>query len=380
MNFRKIFGALLICVVYFASTCISSMAASSIEKVDDQNPYIQEYFKEKNSNPAKGTSETLVDPLVEEKIILSTLQEYYNEDVKVAGILKKFIRITELTNKTTSIKKEDKINIMYNIKKVYPDVKEESDREILKGYLKRYAINSEDEVSISFLNELIPPVKSINRDKEKEDLIKQNKESMNTLNTLNTASVTATSSYEGSYSGSSAATWAYGNYNKYSTNFPKLTEGNFSDCTNFVSQAMNVGGGMQTQGTWYCYKKNSTYLTPADVTQLNYSWNLANPSPWISVAQFRSFWSSRATSRLYSYTNYNKNHESIFWEPIYRGDAVILHKGVWGWSTIPTHAMIISLYDYTNKDFLLAAHSNERQAYPLLSAIGAYSAVEFISF
>ncbi|GKX31552.1 hypothetical protein SH1V18_40320 [Vallitalea longa] len=45
---------------------------------------------------------------------------------------------------------------------------------------------------------------------------------------------------------------------------------------------------------------------------------------------------------------------------------------------MPKHAMIISGYDDENEDFLLAGHSNNRQAYELLNAIDNYIVVEFI--
>jgi hypothetical protein len=185
------------------------------------------------------------------------------------------------------------------------------------------------------------------------------------------------------YLGGTAANWAYDHYNTYSTDYPKLTEGNFSDCTNFVSQAMRVAGGLAMQDDWYCYKKNSTYPTPTTVEQLNYSWNLADPSPWTAIRSFSSYWGSEASSTIYSYGEYTNYHESIYNSNILLGDVVIFHKGVFGWVTIPTHAMIISRYDSTNKDFKLAGHSNERQAYPLLDALEnntSYVAVEFICF
>ncbi|MBQ3066290.1 MAG: hypothetical protein IJC98_08645 [Clostridia bacterium] len=49
------------------------------------------------------------------------------------------------------------------------------------------------------------------------------------------------------------------------------------------------------------------------------------------------------------------------------------------WST-PSHAMIISAYDYYEKDFLCAGHSNERQALPLLEAIENYDSVRILCF
>lgn len=129
--------------------------------------------------------------------------------------------------------------------------------------------------------------------------------------------------------------------------------------------------------TWYCYKKNSTYQSPADADQLNYSWSLADPSPWISVVEFNSYWRPKSTVHGYDNDNYVQNHTTIYNQPIYKGDVVVFHKGTAGFITWPTHVMIISEYDSTNSDFLLAGHSNNRQAYPLLSAITDYSYIEF---
>lgn len=178
------------------------------------------------------------------------------------------------------------------------------------------------------------------------------------------------------YDGGTAANWAYNNYNKYSTNFPAFKVWG-SDCTNFVSQAL-YAGGKSMAGNWYCYKKNSKYLVPTNATQLNYSWRLSDPSPWISVVTFNDYWKPKSTVHGYDNDNYKTNHAAIYQGvSIYRGDVVVLHKGVAGWITYPTHVMIISDYDLNNKDFKLAGHSKERQAYPLLQAITGYSYVEF---
>lgn len=351
---------------YFVSTSISSMEASFTDKLV-QNPYVQQYLKEKDKS--RTTSEALVDPELEEKIIISTLTEYYNEDVKVANIIKKHQKNTNLTDKAISLNKEDKINVMHAIKEIYPYVKDQGEQNVLIAYFKRYARNSNDNASLSYLNEFVPQLQSINRVNEKEDLLKQGKESVSTL--------MATSSYDWDGAGN----WAYNNYNKYNTNYPAFNNPNssYSDCTNFVSQAMHVGGGMPMQGNWYCYKKNSTYPSPINATQLDYSWSLSDPSPWISVSQFEQFWRPKATARFYTHDYYIANHKTIFSNPIYRGDIVILHKGIANWVTIPTHAMIISKYDTTNKDFKLAGHSQVRQEHPLLLAIADYAEVEFIS-
>jgi hypothetical protein len=128
-------------------------------------------------------------------------------------------------------------------------------------------------------------------------------------------------------------------------------------------------GGKSMQDTWYVYKKNSTYQSPKSATELNYSWTLSDPSPWISLDTFRSYWKPKSVYHDYSRTYYQNNHETIYNAPIYKGDVVIFHKGVANFITTPTHLMIISDYDSTNKDYKVAGHSNERQALPLLDAI-----------
>lgn len=371
-----ILGSILIVAILFVSARIS-IAASSLENIP-QNPYVQQYFKEKTENVSlqeNATSETLVDPQLEEKTSIATLTEYYNEDIKVANIIKKYCQDTKLIEETTSLIKNDKINVMHAIQKIYPFVNDLNEKKILVAYLERYARDSKDNVSISFLNKLIQPIKSTNTKKE-EDLLKQNKESVNA-----NSAITA-SSYAGSYSGGAAADWAYNHYNTYSTDYPAFNNpnGSYSDCTNFVSQAMHVGGGMPMQGNWYCYKKNSTYPSPINADQLNYSWSVSDPSPWISVGQFAEFWTPKANVSYYSHDDYVTRHETIYNLPIYRGDSVIFYSGIANWITYPSHAMIISGYDTTNKDFLLSGHSNNRRNYPLLSAISNYSEIEFISY
>lgn len=170
-----------------------------------------------------------------------------------------------------------------------------------------------------------------------------------------------------------AASWAYDHYDSFDSNFPNMRSMG-GDCTNFVSQAL-YNGGMSMRGDWYCYKKNSTYLEPTSATQLDYSWTLSDPSPWISVSEFSSFWLDYYDD-YYEYTksDYESNHSTYYSEPIYKGDVIILCKRTLWWTT-PSHAMIITEYDTTNRDFKLAGHTTARQAYPLLDAIDNYAVV-----
>lgn len=151
------------------------------------------------------------------------------------------------------------------------------------------------------------------------------------------------------------------------------------DCTNFVSQAL-YHGNMSMFDDWYCHKKNSTYLEPKSSTELDYSWTLADPSPWISVNEFDSFWSNYYNNYYeIKKDDYVNNHSNYYYNyPIYRGTVVILCTSTLWW-TKPSHAMIITGYDTANYDFRLAGHTYSRQDYPLLSAIENYASIRVYS-
>lgn len=361
----KYFKLFLCTVLLFTLTSVSTLAKNEglegSKETSKKNKYIEQYYKEKaekSKNKPKNKNDYVVDPETEEKIILDTLSYYYDEDLKVANILSGFYQESTLLEKTVSLIKEEKIDIMHKIQEIYYAVEDSNQQDILRGYLDRYAQSSGDNTSIEFLNEI--SVKSPVVDDS------------NTEGTFTIASTT--------YNAWAAGNWAYNNYNKYSTNYPAFTGGWGTDCTNFISQAMHVGGGKPMEGNWYIYKKNSTYLVPKSADQLNYSWTLSDPSPWISVVQFRNYWRPKSTVYAYSRTYYEQNHKTIYNSSIVKGDVVVLHKGTAGWITTPTHLMIISDYDTYNKDFRMAGHSNERQALPVLTALssGPYDYVEFL--
>lgn len=169
-----------------------------------KNPYVQAYLNEKNNKFSTSISENkpeeyLVDPEVEEKIIIATLEEYYIEDMEVANILKKYFDDPNTELNVLAAERDDKISTMKNIKKIYFEIDNEYEQEKLRCYLERYARGTQDEVSIEFLSELIPQYNSISS--PVEDIEKQ----VDVLgNDINLSNVNL-ASYIGSYNRSGAA-------------------------------------------------------------------------------------------------------------------------------------------------------------------------------
>ncbi len=337
---------LLISTLPFQASVVHAKSNSAIP--NSNNPYVQAYMNSMEQYSSTQDMDPLVDPKVEEQIILNTLELYYELDIKVLDELSNYYPDATTSKEVVSINREDKVNIMSKIMKIYDSVEEVEVKELFLDYLDRYAMGPNDSESevITFIEE----------NTEKEDLV-------------NTTA---------SYNGTGAGNWAYNNWNYYRRDYPKFTGDFGTDCTNFVSQALHIGGGKSKSGDWTVSRKNLTYWTIDSAYQLNYSWKLTDPSPWISVKEFRSYWRPKSGVSSYSADYYRQNHEQIYSGDIYKGDVLVFHKGIANFVTVPTHLMIISAYDSSNKDFLLAGHTNNRQAYPLLSAISSYSQIEIL--
>ena len=82
--------------------------------------------------------------------------------------------------------------------------------------------------------------------------------------------------------------YAKANYDKFVQAYPNCNIMN-GDCANFVSQCLLAGGQQHYTGNWKVYRKNGTYSTPTNVSQLDETWELCAPntSPWISAKEFR---------------------------------------------------------------------------------------------
>lgn len=261
-------------------------------------------------------------------LISQAYDEYRNGDNITGEILEKYDEALNGSNNidyvvlatSMSEEKDDRISAMKFLISIY-DAVTDSEKEYLKSYLQSYAPYSEDDTLISFCNDL------------KEVAM----------------------STRATYSRDNAVNYAKTYYKNFNSNYPDLTSLG-GDCANFVSQCL-LAGGKTMSGDWYIYKKNANNPKPTTVDQLNASWRLADPSPWISAKEFNNYWSDTASETfLYKVSKYEEDHSSIYSESIYKGDAIqLLNKTLWWYEAF--HTMIIVGYDVDNRDFIYAQHS-----------------------
>lgn len=271
----------------------------------------------------------------------SILTEQYNADINVAAILQKYSKSKNILQKAIAFNEKDRIDVMHIIIDIYPEVTNESEKAELLYYLSNYAEWYNDKQSVSFLQNQYEIQKS------------------------QSVSPLTISGYNGYTASTYAQTWA----NSFNTNYYPAFDLWQSDCVNFVSQALHAGG-IPFQDNWYCYKKNSTYLYPVNGTQLDYSWTLANPSPFTSIAQFTWYWNDIRGVPVdpYSKSDYLSKHASAFYSDVAIGDVIIFTK-VYALIQIGVHAAMVTGYDGANLDFLYSAHTVGRRNAPLLTGI-----------
>lgn len=274
------------------------------------------------------------------QIVEQEMFEYYRDcDEKTGIILEKYDTLLNGTNDvdyidlatSLSMDKTDRITAMYFITTIYEEVND-GERVYLKSYIKSYAPYTDEADLLTFCEGLVT-----------------------------TAPMT-----RASYTRSAAVDYAMEYYDGTNPDYPNL-RGLGGDCANFVSQCLLAGGKSMT-GDWYIYRKNSVNPAPTTVDQLNYSWRLADPSPWISAKEFNNFWSDHATTYTYDVTEYETDHRTIYSESIYTGDAVqILKPFLWWYEG--AHTMIIVGYDVSERDFVYAAHSGNTNDSTILDNI-----------
>lgn len=367
--------SLTIVVTMVFSFSSVAFASDTTNNTAMQNPYVAAYLNEaaqeavpQNTDNLDGSNETI-----------ASLNIYYQKDLELSTLLGEYAPADFELSLVCSIEKDDKISAMHMMQSIYNQVENTECKKLIDDYFRRYATHSGDTQAIAFYNNIFDYEQSRNAIMSEISTVgiaakQQLEEALDSR-----VETRATTAYDDNFSPSSAGQWAYDNYNLYNSNFPAFNNGFGSDCANFVSQALYFGG-MEMHDTWYCHKKNNEYPRPASAAQLDYSWTLEDPSPWISVEEFVSFWSSK-TDDYYEYTKseYTENHSDILNKPITKGDVIILCNNTLWWST-PSHAMIVSAYDFTDRDYLCAGHSNMRRDLPLVTAVSGYDSVRIYCF
>lgn len=167
--------------------------------------------------------------------------------------------------------------------------------------------------------------------------------------------------------------YAQANYNQYVPAYPKLT--NFgtageADCANFVSQCM-LSSGIHYTDKWKVYRKNENYSQPANVTQLDNTWELCQPntSPWTSAKEFGSYWKNKVNIH-YMKGSYILSHpQEVMDLNITKGDVIqIADATLLGGLGNSTHTMYVTNYGTYNgnKSYVLTYHSGEEPGKNLL--------------
>ena len=310
---------------------------------------IDEDVEKYQMNGSRSTTTGKVEKIEVENIKFDTklLDENFEKnfelgvkrDEVVEDIINKYIKGE---SKASSVFKNDKIESMFNIIIILDSNKVTIDeKHKLTNYIFKYAPYSDNDNLIKYYNNMQSNTKR------------------------NIALVRS------SYSPTNAVTYAHDWYNTFNTSSYLNVTALGGDCANFVSQCL-VAGGAATDTEWYITKLNSNNPSPQTVADLDASWELADPSPWISAAEFNTYWSNRADltdefSGQYVYDNAS----TVYSKPYHKGDAVqILKKKYWWYEGYYT--MIITAYDSSNSDYLLSYHTSATKDKSLNTIANSY--------
>lgn len=160
------------------------------------------------------------------------------------------------------------------------------------------------------------------------------------------------------------------------TNFLGSGGGN---CTNFVSQCLLAGGALHQNGNWYVYRKNTEYSDCRTTSQLNYSWDLADPSPWISTKNFAERFAYEIPMQWCSGQFILDNPGTIFALNIHEGDVIqIASPTNEGKPDAAFHSMYITGFTEGYIDgklypiYSLTYHSTDRNSVSLFEIANRY--------
>ncbi len=180
----------------------------------------------------------------------------------------------------------------------------------------------------------------------------------------------------GTYDGFLGSKYARDNYNNHLNTYCNMTDlgGN---CANFVSQCLAFSG-KKYNGNWYVYKKNNNHLVPQNVTRLNDSWELSDPSPWISAKYFGQYWSSKVQNDTFTPQQIIDNNSAT--TAVYgKGDVVQILKRSSLQEFQGYHTMYVTdVEDYNNKGTLkLKYHSSDTKDRTLSSICASYNSSDY---
>lgn len=343
--FKKKLAVVLISTLVLVMTLFPSFANNNQTEFEFKNQFldnntlnakVQEQSSEKESTEAVGNfsdTSTKAEIALLEKAFEIRQKQARKDDETVSNILYKLSQNKDLQRKANDVEKSGRIEaIKYII--TYLNSNNElglNTTELLrlKSYVQSYGPYTDDLTILMYLE--------------------------NSMHSTTASESGLQYAVASTYNTDYAVNYAKSYAKSFNTpTFPNVTSLG-GDCANFVSQALKTGG-KTTDSTWYISRLNQTYLTPTTVAQLNASWSLADPSPWISAKEFNNYWSSKATSTYEQTGSYiYQNQSTVFSQPYKRGDAVQILKSVLWWYE-GYHTMIIT--GYTSNDYLLSYHTS----------------------
>lgn len=141
--------------------------------------------------------------------------------------------------------------------------------------------------------------------------------------------------------------YAEANYDSHLDAYPEFRSP-YYDCTNFVSQCLLAGGQLHQSGDWYIKRKNTNYHEVSNNTQLDNSWSLADPSPWISADKFRKYFSSERRVAYYSGADIINKYDEVWKLDIMMGDVIQTADNIFGAPFTATHSAYITGYKNVN--------------------------------
>lgn len=140
---KKAVCLLLACMLFALTACTPEQSAPSGDAVS--NPYVEAYLAAIERENATQTNR--VEP---EDDVIDALTNYYEDDLKLTELLRGYISDEEVLSQVAAYDREDKINAMHHIESIYSEIEDEDCIALIKEYLVRYAICSEDEQATAF--------------------------------------------------------------------------------------------------------------------------------------------------------------------------------------------------------------------------------------